>query len=84
MKPSQQIAEEMVANCIDNLWAEEASVGGDKLTILGSIPLTQLIEVARAASEMLEELQSFGSGDLDYKWEDAIEALKQTGKADWL
>ncbi len=84
MKPSQQIAEEMVANCVDNLWAEEASVEGDKLTILGSIPLAQLIEVARAANEMLEELQSFGSGDLDYKWEDALKQLKQTGKADWL
>lgn len=80
MKPSQQIAEEMISQSAMKL-------AGDKRTpyyeaILDCIPLTQLIEVARTAKES----QGFAAliNDEDIGLEKALTALKQTGKADWL
>lgn len=48
--------------------------------ILNESGRAELIAVARAAVEMLSDLQTFGSGDLDYEWEKALQALRATGK----
>jgi len=82
MKTSQQIAEEMVTRCIIS-WASKLQGMGEVMH--NEIPLTQLIEVARAAEAYWQNSKPEPncyrkSQDLD----NALIALKQTGKAEWL
>ena len=86
MKTPQEEAEEMVdktVNDIDQYFQNEANYRPEmKMHIQHNIPLSELISVARAAVEMLSDLQTFGSGDLDYEWEKALQALRATGKVE--
>lgn len=79
MKPSQQIAEEM-ADKIHPIWAMEDEDRTFAEIIIAEIPLPQLIEVARAAKEVIIDATE-GNRKAYYK---AYDALKQTGKAEWL
>ena len=84
MKSSQQIAEEMARQAGLNHDPEEAI----RTAILREIPITQLIEVARAAKvdagpRSMCCMSGEATGEL-CELHQALDALKQTGKADWL
>ncbi len=82
MKPSQQIAEEMASEAVQKCIDDVTLVCKDG--ILSAIPLTQLIEVARAAQL---SAKAVGHSQQVYTAElmiEALIALKQTGKAGWL
>ncbi len=83
MKTSQEIAEEMagkVSSCYTTL-----SIPITK-GVAHVIHLAQLIEVARAAMEVekLTPLTKFKITEKDVELAAALDALKATGKAEWL
>lgn len=76
-KTSQQIAEEMAAKCASKFLDSNLLI---RESVMDQIPLTQLIEVARAANRIRRD----DSKNALFTVDDAIIALKQTGKAEWL
>lgn len=80
MKPSKQIAEEMADAAAKHRLKSPRTP--TQQAILETIPLAQLIEVARVAKKSQTVAAIFN--DEDVELEDALKALKQTGKADWL
>lgn len=81
MKTSEEIAGEMAVQT-SMIWMARENVGIPE-SIIESIPLAQLIEVARAA----KQFASADPGDSLTAFivlEDAIVKLEATGKAEWL
>ncbi len=91
-KTSQQIAEEMAtATAVERLRKGGVSTFD---AVMESIPLAQLIEVARAANRVEEtncECTCFSDPERSCRYcgyfislGKTLKALKQTGKAEWL
>jgi len=98
MKSSQEIAEEMAEAVAQYRWKMAPVLTTE--SVLKSIPLAQLIEVARAAESLagsfdaIDVLQfrnsykgkaaaGIANGEL-IRIIDSLDALKATGKAEWL
>lgn len=92
VKPSQQIAEEIVCYAENSIAERRPSYNSLPITdreaakaiLLLEIPLTQLIEVARAAEKWSHSATRL---ELDQNEHDlclAVATLKQTEKSDWL
>ncbi len=80
VKPSQQIAEEMADAAAKHRLKSPRTP--TQQAILETIPLTQLIEVARAAK--IHHSQWPNGKDGRCVMCSALDALKQTGNAEWL
>jgi hypothetical protein len=87
MNTPQEEAEEIAKKCALAIWGGTPTsetgreiVSNDQLAILNTIPLAELIAVARAASK--SQIIAAIFNDEDVELQDALQALRATGKAE--
>ena len=89
MKSSQQLAEELANKCAVAIWggepsghiAKETAIRDAKI-IIYTIPLPELIEVARAAREYTFAISEEEQARTYNKIKDSLESLRATGKVE--